>query len=211
MCTARCGNKSFERYNLLSKRALFVPRILSTCPLHLSPATLMLNFFLHFSLYHSLLPVFFPHTLLPFHSDTLHAVCVPYDKRPSQGQSRAISLHLIRFPLIRRPLSQQRTHVYGCAGCLLGFVCSRLFIYSSGQTELMEKRTGPITASAWANRPACQQLCERWPIPGWVWNPASIYVINCCDQFSFRQVFFYRLPLRNISNLKKCEQVTNHD
>lgn len=59
VCTVRRGNKSFERCNLLSKRALFVPRILSTCPLHLSPAILTLNLFLYFSLYHSPLPGFF--------------------------------------------------------------------------------------------------------------------------------------------------------
>lgn len=105
-------------------------------------------------------------TPLPFHSDTLRALCVPFDNRPSQGQSRAISVHLIRFPLITQPLSEQRAHVCGRTGCLLGFVCSRLFIYLPEQTELMEKRTGPITASAWANRPVCQQLSDRWPIPG---------------------------------------------
>lgn len=105
-------------------------------------------------------------THLPFHSDTLHALCVTFDKRPSQERSRATSVHLIRFSLITQPLSEHRALVCGYAGCLLGFVCSRLFIYLSGQTELMEKWNGPITASAWANKPICHQLSERWPIPG---------------------------------------------
>lgn len=92
-------------------------------------------------------PYLFFSTLRPFHSDTLRALCIRFDKRPSQGRSRTISVHL--------PLSEHRTPLDGCPNCLLGFVCSRLFIYLSGQTELMEKRTGPITASAWANRPVC--------------------------------------------------------
>lgn len=45
---------------------------------------LTLNFFLYFSLYHSLLRVFFP-SPLPLHSDTLRALGIPSDKGPAQG------------------------------------------------------------------------------------------------------------------------------
>lgn len=89
VCTARRGDKSFERYNLLSKTALFVSGILSTCPLHLSPATLTLNFVLYFSLYHPLLPIFFPLPLSRFTPTRLHALCLPFDKRPIPGTERS--------------------------------------------------------------------------------------------------------------------------
>lgn len=125
---------------------------------------------------------------LPFHSDTLHALCVPFDKRPSRGRSGAISVHLIHFPLITQPLSEQRTHVCGGTGCLLGFVCPRLFICLPQQTELMEKRTGPITASAWPRGLSVSRSVNDDPSL----DPIThLCHINCFDQFFLRQFLFF--------------------
>lgn len=61
-CTARRANfnKSVERWNLLSKRALFVPGILFTCPLRLSPATPHAQFLSLFLTLSQSLTCFFP-------------------------------------------------------------------------------------------------------------------------------------------------------
>lgn len=159
VCAVRRGNKSFERYHLLSRERYLFPGFSPHArSISLQPPSRSISFSISHFITVSYLFFSAP---LPFRSDTLRALCVPFDKRPSQGQSRAISVHLIRFPLITQPLSEQRAHVCGRTGCLLGFVCSRLFIYLPEQTELMEKRTGPITGSAWANRPVCQQLSDR--------------------------------------------------
>lgn len=98
--------------------------------------------------------LFSPAPLL-FHSDTLHALCVPFDKRRSQGRRRAISVHLIRLRFITQPLSGQRPHVCGRAGCLLGFLCSRLFIY------LLVEQTELIGEEKWSNHrlSSSQQTC----------------------------------------------------
>lgn len=129
-------------------------------------------------------------THLPFHSDTLHALCVTFDKRPSQERSRATSVHLIRFSLITQPLSEHRALVCGYAGCLLGFVCSRLFI-------VLFIRANRINGEVkWSNHSLCMgQQAYLSPVVGTMthpWSPAPIYVTSTAMiSFSLGSFLFF--------------------
>lgn len=199
VCMARRGYKSFERYNLLSKTALFVPGILSTCPLHLSPATLTLNFVLYFSLYHPLLPVFFPLPLSRFTPTCCTLSASPLIRGPFQGRSRAISVRLIRFLLITQPLSEQENTRLS------------LRLHLSQIVHLFTWANRINGEENWSNHSfhMGQQACLSAGV--WTmthpWSPAPIYV-TLTAMISFSWEFFFKSDCLTLHNISK---VANHN
>lgn len=148
------------------------------------PHTQFLSLFLTLS---QSLTCFFP-APLPFPSVALHALCIPFDKRPSQGRSRAISVHLICLALSTQPLSEQRAHVCGRAGCLLGFVCSRFIVY------LRTWANGINGRKNWSNQSLCMsyQACLS-AVVGTMNNDPSLEPSTCLCHISCPSGSFFPL------------------